>query len=66
MAVDASTIPHPASARHAVVVRRKKLPALTRCRPVWIIDLTMELMSRKIRAGWWRWHVDAPACAPAL
>jgi hypothetical protein len=33
---------------------------------MWIIDSTMEFMSRKIRAGWWRWHVDASACAPAL
>jgi hypothetical protein len=64
--MDASTIPHQASARYAFVVRRYGAPALTRCRLVWIIDSTMKLMSRKIRAGWWRWHVDAPACAPAL
>jgi hypothetical protein len=41
-------------------------PALTIARRAWIINSTMNLTSRKVCAGWWRWHVDAPACAPAL
>jgi hypothetical protein len=31
-----------------------------------MINLKMNLMGRNVCAGWWRWHLDAPACAPAL
>ena len=48
----------------------RTLPAgagrLTTASLAWIINLKMNLTSRNVCAGWWRWHLDAPACAPAL
>jgi hypothetical protein len=39
---------------------------LTITRLTFIINPKMNLTSRNVCAGWWRWHLDAPACAPAL
>jgi len=54
------------TAAQAIILSMEIPPGLTTARLAWIINLKMNLTSRNVRAGWWRWHLDAPACAPAL